>query len=362
LTGDDLRKYVSAGISTEHEAVSLSEATEKMELGMYIMIREGSSAKNMKTLIDLAKNPETVNKCFFVSDDLHCDDLVKGHMNILLRKAVSLGVDVFDAIKMVTYNPAIFYNLPVGLLRKGDFADFVIVDDLKKFNVLETWVNGKIVAKNGKSLFKIKSMKGKNSFKLDKKNPDDFEIKSNKKSVEVNLIEIVKNQIVTRKSKAKLNVLNGNIIPDLKNDILKISVVERYGKNNLSVAFVKGFNLKYGAIASSVAHDSHNIIVVGTSDDLIAKAVNTVREMGGGLAFVDKKTFKVPLPIAGLMNNDLKINNELEKLFQYSKLKCGFNPFPTLSFLALLVIPELKISDKGLFDATKFSFIKLEIN
>ena len=361
LKGESLKKYISAGISTDHECITLEEAREKIKLGMKIMIREGSSAKNMNALIELAK--EDSDNCFFVSDDLHCDDLMKGHVNLLLRKAVSFGADPIDAVKMVTVNPAKHYNLNSGLLRVGDSADIVVVDNLKDFNVLETWIDGKKVAEKGKTLFRVDSLEGKNSINLNKKSEKDFEVKTSKKDfTEVNVIEIVKNQIVTKRGRSRLTVKDGKILPDMKKDVIKIAVVERYGKNNLAVGFVRGFNLKYGAVASSVAHDSHNIIVIGTNDEDIAKAVNIVREMGGGLVAVNNDVYKVELPVAGLMSSEdiEKFNGKLERLIDYTKNTCGFNPFPTLSFLALLVIPELKLSDKGLFDVTKFSFIKLE--
>ena len=361
LRNDDLKKYVNAGISTDHECVALKEAEEKIKLGMKIMIREGSSAKNMDELIKLAKfNAEN---CFLVTDDLHCDDLMKGHVNLLLKKAVSLGIDSLDAIRMVTVNPSKHYNLSVGLLRVGDPADIVVVDNLKDFNVLETWIDGKKVAENGKTLFEVKQSEGINFFELKEKQPKDFEVKTEKDFVEVNVIEVVKNQIFTKKGRAKLKTENGKILPDIENDVLKICVAERYGKNNLAVAFVHGFNLKQGAIGCSVAHDSHNIIAVGASDDDLAKAVNAIREMKGGLVAVNNEIVKVELPVAGLMTseNANQLDKELEKLIEYTKEMCGFNPFPTLSFLALLVIPELKISDKGLFDVTKFSFTNLEI-
>lgn len=361
LSGEELKKYVSAGISTDHECVTMEEAEEKMRLGMKIMIREGSSAKNMDALISLAKNNS--DNCFLVSDDLHCDDLMKGHINLLLRKAVSLGVNPLDAIRMVTLNPAGHYKLNSGLLRIGDAADITVVDNLEDFNVLETWIDGKLVAKNGKALFGVKESEPVNFFELEKKEARDFEISTEKKDfVDVNVIEIVRDQIVTKKTTAALPVKDGKILPDLENDILKIAVVERYGKNNLAVGFVRGFNLKKGAIACSVAHDSHNVIAVGTGDEYIAKAVNTIREMRGGLVAVNDEIVKLDLPVAGLMSseNAEKTDEKLEKLIESAKNMCGFNPFTTLSFLALLVIPELKISDKGLFDVGKFSFISLE--
>jgi adenine deaminase len=264
---------------------------------------------------------------------------------------------------MATSNPIKHYKLDCGLLKVGCKADITVVDNLKDFNVLETWINGKKVAEKGKILFKVKPLKGKNKFILKKKLPKDFDIKTDKKnSVKVKVIEIIQNQIITKKSEAELKIENGNILPDVKKDILKICVAERYGKNNLSVAFVKGFKIKNGVIASSVSHDSHNIIAVGTDEKLIAKAVNAIREMKGGLIVIDKNIVKVSLTVAGLMTkeNPKKLNKKLSKLFDYGKKICGFNPFPTLSFLALLVIPELKLSDGGLFDVNKFSLVDLE--
>ncbi len=363
LRGKKLKKYVSTGISTDHECTSLEEAEEKLKLGMKIMIREGSSAKNMKDLIDIAKENDN---CFLVSDDKHVEDLVKGHVNELLRKAVEFGLEPIKAIKMVSLNPAKHYNLNVGLLRIGDPADIVVVNDLKNFNVIENWINGKLIVKNGKLLRKCnKKIKIKNSFKLKRIEPKRFEIKSNKKkNIKVRVIKIIEDQITT---KSEIAILKSPS-PDIKRDILKIAVVERYGHNRIGIGFVKGFCLKAGAIASSIAHDSHNIIVVGTNDKDMSYAVNYIRKIRGGIVVVkDKKIIgKIELPVAGLMSNKgseyliKKIKNVHEKI---RKLGCNLkSPLMHLSFLALLVIPELKISDFGLFDVKKFKTIDLILN
>jgi adenine deaminase len=355
LTGKKLKRYVAAGITTDHECTSLKEAKEKLKLGMKIMIREGSSAKNMEELIEIAKEND---ECFLVSDDKHIEDLIKGHINVLLKKAVELGIEPIKAIKMVSLNPALHYNIPVGLLRVGDPADIVVVKDLKNFNVIENWINGKLIAKKGKLLRKCnKKIKIKNSFKLKRIEPKRFEIKSNKKkNIKIRVIKIIEDQIITKSETAFLK----NLSPDIKKDILKIAVVERYGHNRIGIGFVKGFCLKAGAIASSIAHDSHNIIVVGTNDKDMSHAVNYIRKIRGGIVVAkdEKIISKIELPVAGLMSNKSseyvikKLKDVHEKV---KKLGCNLkSPLMHLSFLALLVIPELKISDFGLFDVKKF--------
>jgi len=360
LTGNALKKYVAAGISTEHECTTLKEAREKAKLGMKIMIREGSSAKNMLSLISLAKEGY---ECFLVSDDKHPEDLVKGHINLMLRKAVSLGLDTIKAIRMVTINPVKHYNIPVGLLQENDSADFIVVNDLKDFKVLQTWIDGENVAENGKALFSVDSIRGGNTIKLKEKEPRDFVIRA-KNSTKVNVIKAIEGQIITKRGEAELRVDNGKFICDLHNDTLKIAVVERYGHNRLSIAFVSEFGLKKGAIASSIAHDSHNIIVIGTNDDEMALAVNTIKKIGGGIvAVADNKIEKLELPIAGLMSTESvkTVNERLSAVHKTVKnMGCKLSsPFTTMSFMALPVIPELKITDKGLFDVGKFQFIDL---
>ena len=365
LTGEKLKKYIQAGITTEHECTTLTEAKEKLSNGMKIMIKQGSYAKNLENIYPLAH--KNADKCFLVSDDLHADDLLKGHMNVKLKKIINLGIDPIDAIKMATINPAKHYNLNVGLLSQGDPADFVIINNFKDFKVLETYINGKLVAKNSKPLFELPQVKIINSFDINKKNINDFKININKKNgtIKVNVIGILKNQIITKKLTEKLRIKNYEILPEPNKDILRIAVAERYGHNNLALGFIKGFKLKEGAVASSIAHDSHNIIAIGIDKKDIAKSINTIIEMKGGLTIVknDKVLIKLPLPIAGLMS-DRPAKELVKKLNKFhknlKKLGCILNsPIMILSFMALPVVPEIKLTDKGLFDVEKFDFINL---
>ncbi len=363
LKGDDLKKYVAAGISTDHECTSFEEAKEKAELGMKIMIREGSSAKNLEDLLSIAKNEKYT--CFLVSDDKHPDDLFEGHINLMLKKLVSLGVDPIHAVRMATLNPVQHYNLKVGLLRRGDDADFIVVNDLEDFFVLETWIKGVKVAESGKALFHSPPAEPVNVFDFHDKFASDFRLRSLKPFQRVKVIGVVENQIITKELSAELNVRDNIVESDIAIDVLKMAVVERYGHNNMAVGFVKGFSLFDGAIASSVAHDSHNVVVVGTNDNDIAFAVNYLKKIGGGFVVVyeGKVVAELKLPVAGLMSyeNAEKVAEALEKVnnearFMGCKLKA---PFMTLSFLSLLV--KLKISDKGLFDVEKFNFTNIFI-
>lgn len=361
LSGKELKKYVSSGISTEHEAASIPEAKEKIKAGMKIMIRVGSSANQLEDLIGLAKNG--YKEGMFVSDDRHPEDLKKGHVNLILKKAVALGVDPLLAIRMVTLNPVKHYGLGLGLIQKNDPADFIIVNNLKSFSVLESYINGKLIAKNGQALFKARPKKINSSLKLKIKKSDDFIIESGK-DARVRVIEAHEGKIVTSEIRRKLKTKNNDLIPDIKNDILKIANCSRYGNNNIGLGFITGFGLKKGAIASSVSHDSHNIIVIGTDNKNMAKAVNQVIKMNGGLAVVDnKKIIKLKLPIAGLMSGEPvgKIVKGLNELHKKTKgLGCHLSsPFMTMSFMALLVVPELKLSDRGLFDGNNFMFTDL---
>ncbi|MDR2831114.1 MAG: adenine deaminase [Methanobrevibacter sp.] len=368
LSGDDLKKYLNwdddletCFISTCHESSSFDEATQKKNLGMKIMVREGSSAKNMEDLL-ISTHPIFD---FLVTDDISPEDLIKGHLNLLVRKAIELGVDEYEAIKMVTLNPAKHYNLNSGLIAKDKIANFILVDNLIDLNVKKTFVHGKLVAENGKILFKINKSKIINNFHLTEKKPEDFEINISSTgldSVEVNVIEVLDGELITNKIQSRLAIENGIVKENLANDILKLAVVERYGHGNIGNGFVKGFNLKDGAIASNVAHDSHNIIVVSTNSYYMAEAVNLIRESKGGLAIVsDTKKRILKLPVGGIMTNEnigkvveekLELNNLTESLGVNMK-----SPFMTLSFLALLVTPSLKLSDKGLFDVDNFEFI-----
>lgn len=390
LSGNLLETYIDEGISTDHESISFDEAIFKKKLGMKIMVREGSSAKNLEALFnmnsrikllsnqdffgsisvndfsDILKNPIFD---FLVSDDKDPIDLKKGHLNILIKKAISLGIDPFEAIKMVTLNPAIHYNINSGLIAPEKIANFVLIDNLNDFNIKKTFVHGFLVAENGKTLFNTKKPELKNTFKVNKKIADDFDIsysnpKLNSNSILTNIIETIDNEIITNKTQVKLNIKDNIVVPDLENDILKLSVVERYGNNNISNAFIKGFNLKKGAIASSVSHDSHNIIAVGTNSEDMAKVTNLIIENKGGLAIVNKNFNKIlKLPIAGLMS-DKDLNHVFEDIQNLNKhinnLGCDMeSPFMTLSFMALLVIPSLRLGDKGLFDVDSFNFIDL---
>ena len=356
LSGADLCNYVAAGISTDHESTTQAEALEKRRLGIKLMMREGSSAKNLKTLADVGGD-------FIVSDDKDPEDLIQGHVDKMLLNAIEYGIDPVKAIKMVTINPAEHYNLNTGSLAPGKAADMVIVDDIRKLRVKKVYIDGKLVFQNGTPCFKVNPLKLDGTFKSTLKTPGNFNIASDSPKT-VMVIEIIEDQLITNSTTADLDIHDGNLMPDPDNDILKIAVVERYGNNRIGNGFIKGFNLKNGALASSVAHDSHNIIAIGTNSENISKAVNTVITNNGGLSVVSKSGVKdLKLPVAGLMSNrpaeevarDLIILKQL-----VTDLGSNLSsPFMTMSFLALLVIPALKLSDLGLFDVEKFEFVDL---
>jgi adenine deaminase len=366
LGGKELKKYVNAGIESDHESFQKKEGLEKLKLGMKLQIREGSCAKNFDALYPLIKKFPA--DCMFCSDDKHPDDLVKGHINEHVKRAVSGGINVFDALRCACVNPVEHYVLPVGLLRKGDPADFLVVDNLKDFNVLETRIDGVLVAQNGRTRIKRKKSKIVNNFKAYKKKATDFELPVNKKKpVKIRVITATDGQLITGESIENAKIKDGIIIADPKRDILKIAVVNRYENRPPAIGFIKNFGLKKGAIASSVAHDSHNIIAVGASDEDISCAVNHIIKHKGGLSVSCGKVKEIlPLPIAGLMSdadgyilaeNYAKMDLLAKSLG--SKLK---SPYMTLSFMALLVIPKLKISDKGLFDAAGFRHTELIVD
>jgi len=360
LTGEELSKYVKCGISTDHECANLEEGREKVRKGMKLLLREGSAARNFDDLQPIMK--DSIDSCMLCSDDKHPDDLMKGHINQVVKKAIKKGIDPIEVIRSASLNPAIHYNLDVGLLRVGDPADFLIVDNLKEMNVLSTYINGVEVAKNGDSLITRMKPEIKSNFNIGLKKPSDFQVKS--KGGLINVIVAIDGQLHTEKSIEKPKISNEKIVSDIKRDILKIVVVNRYKNRTPAVAFIKNFGLKEGAIASSVSHDSHNIIAVGVTDRDICKAVNLVIKHKGGISVVGKGKEKVlPLPIAGIISDKeydwvadryMEIKDAAKKLG--SKLK---SPFMTLSFMALPVIPNLKITDKGLFDSEKFEFVNL---
>ena len=362
LRGDDVTKYIAAGISTDHECFSFDEAKEKLEKGMKVIVREGSAAKNFEALIDLLR--DNFENIMFCSDDKHPDDLLLGHINQLCERAVAKGIDIFKVLQAACINPVNHYNLDVGLLQKDDFADFVVVDNLEKFNVLETYINGELVAKNGKSFVKSAEFEILNNFNTNKKQVVDFRFES--KAKKINVIQALDGELVTNKIEAYSLIENGNLVSNIETDILKITVVNRYKSADPSIAFIKNFGLKEGAIASSVGHDSHNIIAIGVSDEMICKAVNLIIENRGGVCAVTSTQEKiVSLPVAGIMSDKSakeigEAYAELDKMAKEmgSILKA---PYMSLSFMALLVIPSLKLSDKGLFDGTNFKFTSLEV-
>lgn len=383
LSGKDLDKYIAEHISTDHECSNFAEAIEKKEKGMKIMVREGSSAKNMEALFDFSdrldywKNHESFGKMpnevlekrihlpifdFIVSDDKHTTDLIKGHLNESIKKAIDLEISPISAIEMVTVNPSTHYNLNTGAIVKGMQADYVVVDNLNDLNILKTYVAGKCVFDGENVLFDVEETEFKNTFDVSKKESEDFEISCDEPSADVNVIRCFNGELITEAESATLETKNGFVQPDLEEDILKIAVVERYGGNSIANGFITGFNLKKGAIASSVAHDSHNIVVVGTNSEDMANAVNCLIDNEGGFAIVDGDfEDSLALPIAGLMTNE-DSHEVAEKLEKLHKTAADFgckldSPFMTMSFMALLVIPAIKISDKGLFDCINFEFI-----
>lgn len=364
LSGKDLEAYVSKGISTDHESLMKEEALQKLKLGMKILVREGSSAKNFNELIGLADS--NYNNMMFCSDDKHPNDLIKGHINDLVKRSVSKGISAMKALKMACINPVKHYKLDVGILQIGDNADFIEVNNLNSLEVLKTVIDGKIVAENGNSNLVYFPSKLINNFNVSLKNSIDFIVPDKNRKVRV--IEVIDDQIVTKKSSFRLTGEDGTLKTDISNDILKIALVNRYMDEKPSLSFVKGFGLKDGAIASSVAHDSHNIIIVGTNDDDICLAANMIIENKGGICYVNKTkgiSEILSLPVAGLISNDpydivAAKYDDLDMIVKMNGSKLSA-PFMTLSFMALLVIPSLKISDKGLFDGEKFEFTDIYV-
>ena len=360
LRGELAQKYVSAGPSTDHECFTYEEALEKIKLGMKISIREGSAAKNFEALIDLIDDyPEML---LFCSDDKHPDNLAMSHINELVRRAVAKGKDTFDVLRAACIQPIIHYSLPVGQLREGDGADFILVKDLENFEVLATYIKGQKVAENGQSLIPRIKNEVINHFNTSPKKPADFQIPSQNKQVRV--IEALDGQLITPEVEGEITVKNGLAESNLDQDILKITVVNRYQDAPPALAFIKNFGLKSGAIASSVGHDSHNIIAVGVDDASICRAVNLLIEAKGGVSAVWEDQEEVlPLPVGGIMSPEdgYEVAAAYTRIDRIAKeMGSRLNsPFMTLSFMALLVIPDLKLSDKGLFDGKKFAFTEI---
>jgi adenine deaminase len=358
LRGEDAKKYIEAGISTDHECFTYEEALEKLQLGMKIIIREGSAAKNFNALIPLAK--EFADEMMFCSDDKHPDSLEIGHINLLIKRAVKSGVDLYDALRMASLNPVLHYRLNIGLLREGEPADFVIVDNLEDFNILQTYINGECVAENGVSNIENLTSEIVNNFN---RNPVLIEQIAVMETPTIPVIQVIDEQLITNRINFSSLVKDGKVISDTERDILKIVVVNRYSDAPPAVAFIHDFGITAGAIASSVAHDSHNIIAVGVSDEDIVEAVNLIIENKGGVSAVSSELRGIlPLPIAGLMSNEdgYKVAKDYTDIDKFAKEQLGCTlsaPFMSLSFMGLLVIPKLKLSDKGLFDGEKFEFM-----
>ncbi|MEP6793687.1 MAG: adenine deaminase [Saprospiraceae bacterium] len=360
LKGKDAENYASAGITTDHECTTLEEALDKIAAGMKIIIREGSAAKNynaLHTLID--SHPDDV---MFCSDDKHPDDLLHGHINQVVTRSLSLGYDLFNILKIACINPIEHYNLLTGQLRINDNADFILVKDLSAFEVLSTWIDG-VQVYNGHEVFLPKvEIPVINNFGITNFNKDHLRLKLILGNA--NAIVAINGSLVTSHESVMMN--EGIFESDIHRDILKIVVVNRYSNAPTAIALIKGFGLKKGAIASSVAHDSHNIVAVGTNDDDLAICINEIiKHKGGVTAGSGVEKYILPLPIGGLMSADSAetVGSTYETIDHFVKSTLGStltSPFMTLSFMALLVIPSLKLSDKGLFDGNKFQFLPLQ--
>jgi len=363
LRGEDAKNYIAAGITTDHECFTKEEALDKLQNGMKIIIREGSAAKNFDALIDLLH--DYPNQMMFCSDDKHPDSLVLGHINQLCARAVAKGIDIFKILKAACINPVQHYRLDVGTLREGDAADFIVVKDLENFEVLKTFIDGELVAEDGKSTIKTEKSTIINNFSCKKKSVEDFEtpIATDHSPLAISVIEALDGQLITNKLSFDPKIEDGKIVSDAARDILKIVVVNRYKEAPVAKAFIKNVGLKQGALASSVAHDSHNIVAVGVDDESLCKAVNMIIEHQGGVSCVkDDLELIIPLPVAGLMSNEdgYHIAQQYSLIDKAAKDAGSTlaSPFMTLSFMALLVIPHLKLSDMGLFDGDRFEFVK----
>jgi adenine deaminase len=359
LRGEAVKKYIQAGITTDHECFTLEEALEKLSLGMQVQIREGSAARNLDDLMPLLNGHS--RNCMLCSDDKHPDDLAEGHINEMVKRSINAGIDPLKVLWSASVTPVKTYGLKVGLLQKGDAADFIIVDALESFRVQKTFIDGQCVSEHSKSKLSSVPNEPLNQFEAEAQAPENFRIKAKTSSVPV--IEVIDGQLVTHKYEWNPTLDgDGFIQTDLENDILKIAVLNRYSLSRPAIALIKNFGLKEGAIASSVAHDSHNIVAVGTSDSALANAINLVIKNQGGISAVtDQADYVLPLPVAGIMSNDdaFEVGKAYANMDNKAKAmgsQLGA-PYMTLSFMALLVIPDIKLSDKGLFDGVAFEFM-----
>jgi adenine deaminase len=359
LSGELLKKYITAGITTDHECSNLEEAKEKIFMGMKILIREGSAAKNLNSLKELFNtNPDKLMLC---SDDLHPETLKERHINKLIAGLISEGYNTFDVIRSATFNPSEHYNLNAGLLRQGDYADFILVDSLTKMNVQETWIKGKKVFGDGHVYFKYKAGRPVNNFNCGPVKESDILVKN--RQGKIRIIVAVEGELLTSEKHSSSGLLE-YVKPDINNDVLKIVVKDRYKDSSPAIGFINGFGIKKGAFASSIAHDSHNIIAIGTNDRDIVNSINEIVRLKGGLSVAIGPTVQsLQLNIGGIMTTRsceeiaydyINLNKLLKSMGCEMKA-----PFMTLSFMALLVIPELKIGDRGLFDVKKFEPVSL---
>jgi adenine deaminase len=363
LRGEQARDYIAAGIGTDHECFSEAEALDKLKYGMKIIIREGSAARNFDALINLVKDhPDNI---MFCSDDKHPDSLEEGHVNVLVKRAIEKGLDLFKVLQAACLNPIDHYQLEVGRLRKGDRADFIVVKDLRNFEVVRTYIDGSLVAENGKTLIPKTSHDIVNNFSALPVKARDFEVVA--KANKIRVIEALDGQLITNELVVDAQIIDGKVVADIGSDVLKIAVVNRYQNASPAVAFIRNFNLKRGAIASSVGHDSHNIIAVGTNDNDIAEAINLIIKSKGGVSIADGAIQNLlRLPVAGIMSDEdgYQVSQQYKAIDRMAKdLGCTLaSPYMTLSFMALLVIPSLKLSDKGLFNGNKFTFTDLFVS
>lgn len=362
VTGDDIKKYVASGISTDHECYAVDDALEKLKLGMKILIREGSAAKNFDALIPLmAQYPDQL---MFCSDDKHPNDLIKGHINLLVKRALKKGYKLMNVLRATSLNAVKHYHLDVGLLQQGDDADFIVVDNFQDLNVLQTYVKGRLVAENGISSIPRRKEEVCNNFHATTLMTEDLRISDEDNRIKV--IACMDGNLITNTIVTNPKVVDGNMVSDTTRDILKMVVMNRYFPSKPAIGFINNIGLKRGAIATSVAHDSHNIVAVGCSDEEIARAINLLVYTKGGMVACSETEFALlPLPIAGLMSLEegSRVAEDYERADQLAHdFGCTlYSPFMTLSFMALLVIPELKLSDKGLFDVTRFDLTSLSV-
>lgn len=360
LMGDEALQYINAGISTDHECYSYDEAKHKLDHGMKILIREGSAAKNYAALAPLFNYKP--DRLMFCSDDKHPDDLIEGHINLLVRRAIADGYDLYDVLRAACIHPVTHYGLEVGQLKVGDAADFIVVDDLVAFDVSATYIDGVQVSEGNQCLFSEVVAEPINQFNCTRTKAIDFEIYT--KAEVARVIHALDGEIITKELIADVKTIEGRVVADTQQDILTITVVNRYEDAPPATALIHGFGLSHGAIASCVGHDTHNIIAVGCDTESIAKAVNLIIENKGGISAVgNDKDLVLPLPFAGIMSGDdgVLVGKQYAELDRFAKEVLGSElgaPYMTLSFMALLVIPDLKLSDKGLFSGKEFGFVE----